>query len=349
MTAQAASLSAQAPVEAAEAEALFDSLAAETMLLVAVSGGPDSVALLALLAEWVRQPGRPALAAATVDHGLRQGSAAEAEFVAGVCRRLVVPHTILNWLGAKPETGLQARARAARYALLTAAADRLGGAVLVTAHTLDDQAETVLMRMARGSGPAGLAGMRARSRTHGVVLARPLLGIAKTRLVATLSARGLPHADDPSNLDPRHERVRWRAAMPALAAAGLDAQRLGLLAQRIARMDEALRHRADLLWPSLATAQAGTEGVTVRMRDLLAEPDEIALRVLARALDTVAGEGLARLERLEFCISALVLAARDGSAITRTLSGCVLTLRRDGVLRVRRESLRRRGVHPAAS
>jgi tRNA(Ile)-lysidine synthase len=337
-----------APVTAAEAETLFSPFAAEPAVLAAVSGGPDSVALLALLARWAQGPGRPRLHAATVDHGLRPEAAAEARLVADLCARLGAPHAILTWGGEKPVTGVQARARAARYALLGREAARLGAATLVTGHTLDDQAETVLMRMAHGSGPAGLAGMRAISRRDGLTIARPLLGLPKARLLATLREQGLDFAEDPSNRDLRFERVRWRALTPALGRAGLDAARLGLLASRLARMNEALDQRAMRLWPELVASQS--EGsLELRFAALLDEPDEIALRVLAHGLDRIRGDGLARLERLESCLSGLRHAARSGLAMTRTLSGCVLRLGRDGVLLIAPEPARRRGVHPAAS
>lgn len=339
------------PVGAAEAAELFSGFESEPRLLIAVSGGPDSVTLLALLAEWARTPGRPALHAATVDHGLRSASRTEAQDVAALCDRLSVPHRILTWEGAKPRTGLQARARAARYALLAQEALRLGGAVVVTAHTRDDQAETLLMRMAHGSGPAGLAAMRPRVRKGAVTLIRPLLAIPKTRLIATARARELPFATDPSNGDPRFERVRWRALMPRLAEEGLDAERLALLARRIARLDAAAAQRAQTLLPELLLGDEPGDSLQLRFAALLNEPEEIVLRVLALALVTMDGEGAAvpRLERLEACVEALTGAARGGERMVRTLSGCVLTLGADGLLRLEREGLRRRGVHPAAS
>lgn len=339
------------PLGAREASELFADLAGEDRLLVAVSGGPDSVALLALLVEWSREPGRPAVMAATVDHGLRAASSDEAGAVATLCARLGVPHRTLRWEGEKPSSRLQERARAARYALLAQEAERLGGAVLVTAHTLDDQAETLLMRMARGSGPSGLAGMRRRVGLHGTVLVRPLLGVPKARLVATAQARGLSFVADPSNGDPRFARARWRALAPLLAAEGLDAERLSLLAGRLARLDEAVAARADAVAAALLSAEPGAPLLRLDFEALRQEPEEIVLRVVALALARldVEAEGAVRLERLEACVAALLQAAQAGLPLTRTLAGTVLTLRRDGELALRPEGPRRRGIHPASS
>ncbi len=340
---------AAAAIEADEAAALFAELVSIPRLLIAVSGGPDSVALLGLLSEWAAASGRPALAAATVDHGMRVEAAAEARHVASLCQQFGVPHAMLEWAGPKPRTGLQAQARAARYRLLADEAERLGGAALVTAHTADDQAETILMRMAHGSGPAGLVGMKARSERDGLVLLRPLLHIAKARLVATAQARGLLFVTDPSNAEPRFERVRWRALLPALAGEGLDAARLSVLSRRLARMEAALDAQASRLGRDVALPTAATDGAKLAFAALADAPEEIGLRVLAATVRDVAAPGPMRLERLETCLDALLRASRDGRAITRTLSGCVLSLDRKGVLTIRREASRRRGVHPAAS
>lgn len=340
------------PVSPVEAGDIFERLAGEAILLVAVSGGPDSVALLALLAEWARAPGRPAVHGATVDHGLRSGSAGEAEAVSALCERFGVPHATRRWEGPKPARSIQAEARRARYALLAEEARRLGGAVIVTAHTLDDQAETMLMRLAHGSGPSGLVGMRERAETDGVPLARPLLGIPKARLLATVEARGLPFVRDPSNADPRFERVRWRGLTPGLAEAGLTAERFGRLAQRMARLDAAAEQRARQVFAAARLPGAAADGgIRLDVPALMAEPEEIVLRVIGRALDAVggAGDGYGRLERLEDCVQALRGAAAARSAIRRTLSGCMISLGRDGVLLLEREGRRRRGVHPATS
>lgn len=180
---------------APDAGALFAPLADARGLLLAVSGGPDSMALLALADEWRRDHDAPVFVA-TVEHGLRPGSRAEAHAVAAACAARGLPHALLEWQGDKPATGLPAAARAARYDLLARHALEIGADTLVTAHHADDQAETVLMRLTRGSGPAGLAGMAALAplpgfESAGLRLARPLLGAPKADLVALCRTRGL--------------------------------------------------------------------------------------------------------------------------------------------------------------
>ena len=211
--------------------------------MIAVSGGPDSTALLTLAARWAGQQKkrRPKLLAITIDHGLRPQAAAEAAAVKRLARRLGVPHRTLRWRGKKPESGLQEAARIARYRLLAQAAARAGYGHVMTAHTLDDQAETVLFRLARGSGLTGLAGMATASPLpvggSEIFLLRPLLHVAKSRLIATLEAAGISYAEDPSNSDPRFTRARLRALMPALAHEGLDARGLARLAMRMRRAE----------------------------------------------------------------------------------------------------------------
>ncbi len=182
--------------------------------VLAVSGGPDSTALMGCAAS--TEPGIP-FVVATVDHGLRPGSAAEADEVAGLAARLGLKHRILAWTGPKPAARLQEAARAARYRLLAELARETGADLVLTAHTLDDQAETVLMRLCAGSGPAGLSGMAPARTLVGLTLGRPFLNVPKTRLVATCEERGWPFVRDPSNADPRFGRVRLRRLLPLLA------------------------------------------------------------------------------------------------------------------------------------
>jgi tRNA(Ile)-lysidine synthase len=288
---------AHAAVTDAEAAALFADLADCKALVLAVSGGPESTALLFLAARWrAGLRDGPDLFAVTVDHGLRPESRREAAAVKRLAASLGVAHRTMRWMGAKPKTGLQEGARKARYRLLAAAAARAKARHVLTAHTLDDQAETVLFRLARGSGLAGLAAMarisplpafssflsglprqsigHPRMLTRGMdakrgparkekkgemVVVRPFLDIPKARLIATLEAAKIPFAEDPSNRDPRFARVRLRAVMPALAAEGLTSARLAQLANRVRRANEAVEAAVDHLACALAPALASSD------------------------------------------------------------------------------------------
>jgi tRNA(Ile)-lysidine synthase len=314
--------------------------------VVAVSGGPDSVALLHLIARW-RPPGLP-LTIATVDHGLRAEAGEEAALVARLSKALGLPHHILPWTGAKPAHGLQEAAREARYALLTGLARTCGASHLVTAHTLDDQAETVLMRLSRGSGLAGLAGMRPVMERNGLLHVRPLLTWPKSVLVALCRQEGWPFVEDPSNRDERYARARWRRLMPALAAEGLTAERLAGLSERIRRAEDALDSKARETFSRARLDGGGA--LRLNARPLVEEPFEIALRAFALALAERAGDPLRlRLERLETCLEALRDAASAGRPLRRTLAGRLVSLDRRGEITVAPEPARRRGRYPRAS
>lgn len=322
---------------------LFSSLDEATAIVVAVSGGPDSTALMHLLARWSAPRSGPPLLIATVDHGLRPESADEARFVAREAAALGLAHRTLVWPGAKPDTGLQEAAREARYGLLVDLARSEGASHLVTAHTLDDQAETVLMRMARGSGLAGLAGMRAERDRDGIIHARPLLACPKSALTGLCEREGWAFVTDPSNRNELFARVRWRRLMPALAEEGLTAERLARLAERAARAEEALDAKAaDAL--VLAGAERDGEELGFDAGRLAREPFEIALRMLSLAL---VGIGLSldasRLHRLEACTRRLREAARDGEALRLTIAGALVHLDRTRRVLIRPEPPRRRG------
>ena len=239
---------AHEPVSVAEADAVFADLPRFDRLIAAVSGGSDSMALLVLIAEWRARRGNtgPLISVATVDHGLRDASAAEAAFVAEQCARLDLAHATLNWTGTKPARGLAQAARNARYALLEAHAlslARTGTGAVLTAHTEDDQAETFVMRLKRGAGVDGLAAIprqRALSTESQLALVRPLLGIAKTRLIATLQVRGVPWCEDPTNTATCYERVRVREALVAFKNAGLESAAIATSARRMTAAREAL-------------------------------------------------------------------------------------------------------------
>jgi tRNA(Ile)-lysidine synthase len=327
-----------APVSSAEAKTLFGPLAHLPVLVLAVSGGPDSTALLMLAARWrVALKQGPKLLAVTVDHGLRKESAGEARAVKRLARGLGVPHRILRWQGEKPVTGLQQAAREARYRLLAAFARISKAHHIVTAHTLDDQAETVLIRMTRGSGVTGLAGMAPVSPLpvsgdEEIMLVRPLLEIPKARLVATLARAKIDFADDASNRDPRFTRARLRALMPALAREGLDARRLALLARRLRRADAAIDAAvAGAAAASLSERPGTDEGAIVLDAEKFGSlPTEVALRLLGRAIAQAGDEGPVRLGKLESLYEALVSAKATangrGLRVRRTLGGALVTL-----------------------
>jgi len=310
-------------------------------VLLAISGGPDSTALLKLAADWrAADPARPQIFAATIDHGLRPESQAEALDVAALAQRLGIPHAILVWEGEKPTSRLQEKARAARYRLLVAHAREIGADCIVTAHHADDQAETVLMRMARGSGIAGLAGMRPVAILDGLSLVRPLLDIPKSGLVAFCHAQGLAFAEDASNINPRYARVRFRLLADTLAGQGLTARRLAQLAQRAARADDALAAMAQTLAKEAVTR--GPEGASVNFRALLGGPEEAGLRVLIAEVENLSVAPL-RLQRLESAFERLAQALHRGESLKLSLGGALLRLDKTGRLELVREPIRRRG------
>ncbi|MBI3702993.1 MAG: tRNA lysidine(34) synthetase TilS [Rhizobiales bacterium] len=363
------------PVTASEAKSLFSDLKSFPALVLAVSGGPDSTALLLLAARW-RDASRapPKLIAVTVDHGLRKEAKLEAVAVARLARKLKVAHRTLQWRGKKPASGVPQAARAARYRLLSEAAKKSGAAHILTAHTLDDQAETVLIRMTRGSGITGLGamqrisvipgrersertrnpdlnttqvsgfrvrGLSAAPRNDQFFLVRPLLDIPKARLIATLKAADIPFADDPSNRDPRFTRARLRGLLPQLAQEGLDARRLALLARRLRRADAAIEAMVEQAMDFLAMDAPAPHALAFEAGGFVVLPAEIALRLLGRAVGQVGDEGPVELAKLEALKDALDMALKAGKGrYRRSLAGALVTLM-DGKIAVERAPARR--------
>ncbi len=322
------------PVSAAEVKALFSDLEPFPALVLAVSGGPDSTALMVLAARWrkARKSG-PALFAVTVDHGLRKEAKREASNAGRLARKLGIAHRTLRWTGTKPKTGLQEAARTARYRLLAEAGRKASASHILTAHTRDDQAETVLIRMSRGSGLTGLAAMTRIAPVPGdsegrIMLIRPLLDIPKARLVATLRAAKIAFADDPSNRDPRFTRARLRGLMGELAREGLDARRLSLLARRLKRADMAIEAEVDRAEAELAGPPSAPGAVVFATAGYATLPDEIALRLIGRAVARAADEGPVELAKLEALKAALDAAQMAGNTwFRRSLAGAIVTLR----------------------
>ncbi|MEE1878448.1 tRNA lysidine(34) synthetase TilS [Altererythrobacter litoralis] len=254
--------------------------AGSARLGVAVSGGPDSLALLLLAA--AARPG--AIEAATVDHGLRPESAAEAEMVVALCAELGVPHAVLK-VEVAPGN-LQQEARLARYRALAEWQQARGIDILLTAHHADDQAETLLMRLNRGSGLGGLAGVRSRGSNpaSGGIVLRPLLGWRKEELERIVRDCGVAPARDPSNEDDRFDRARIRKALAA--ADWLDPAALAQSAAWLADAEAALEHYAQSEWET----QVDLANSEIRYCPEPTAPREIRLRVLARALERLGGQ-----------------------------------------------------------
>ncbi len=318
-----------APVSDAEAATLFAPLRDRSRLVLAVSGGPDSTALLLLHARArALDPTLPGAVVVTVDHGLRPEAAEEARLVAALAARHGLPHHTLRWDGDKPAANLQAEARRARYDLLFDAARDLDCDTVVTAHHADDQAETFLARLARGSGVVGLAAMTPRRPVDGLLLARPFLDLPKSRLLATLAAAGEAWIDDPSNADPRFDRARWRAAAPLLADLGLTRDRLVATAKAMARAAAAIEAQVDA---ALATGvdihPAGW--VALRPEAVVTLPEEIRLRLLSRLVRAVGGSPYGpRLDRLETIATAFDGRDPAVTVAARTLGGTRIEQRR---------------------
>lgn len=244
-------------------------------LAVAVSGGPDSLALLLLC--HAAFPDR--VAAATVDHGLRPESAAEAAHVAGIAARLGLPHATLKaeWPEGPPTAGIQEAAREARYAALIGWCRASGVAMLATAHHADDQAETLLMRLARGAGLPGLAGVRGRQPRSGLCILRPLLRWRRSELRDLCRFAEVVPIDDPSNDDPRHERTRIRRLLQDPAAP--DAAKIALSAAHLAEVEDAM----DWLVGEAVRSRVAIESDQTLI-DAEGLPREIRRRLLARIL-----------------------------------------------------------------
>jgi tRNA(Ile)-lysidine synthase len=343
------------PISAQEAKELFADCKALPAIVLAVSGGPDSLALMWLLARWRRALARgPKLVTVTIDHGLRPEAAREAREVKRLAHALGLEHRTLRWSGEKPKSGVPAAGRAARYRLLAKAARAAGAGHVVTAHTRDDQAETLLMRLLRGSGIAGLAAMARESERDGIRLVRPLLSIPKSRLIATLNKANIGFADDPTNRDVAFTRPRLRGLLPALAAEGGDARALARLAARLARANaavEVLTDGAERYLAIKSRAALAGDGRGFDIDAFAAMPDEVRLRLLMRAINRFGHEGPAELGKVESLLAQIDRSCAEARAkgrskqpqrqLKQTLAGALVSVGR-GLVRIEPAPPRRR-------
>lgn len=287
---------------------------------VAVSGGGDSIALLHLAREWAAGAG-VTVRVATVDHGLRAESADEAAGVARASAALDLPHQILRWTDWNGRGNLQSEARAARRRLLADWAVSGGLGAVLLGHTMDDQAETVLMRLGRGSGVDGLSGMRAAMRGEGVTWLRPLLGVKRAELRDWLRARRIDWVDDPSNDDPRFDRVKARKALATLDDLGVTAEGLAATASRLQDARDALDHAAGAL-AAKATRWGACGEFYLALAPFRAAPAETQRRLLRAALTRAAGAEHGPRAGAEQKLLSAILSLRLGGG--RSLHGCLI-------------------------
>lgn len=295
---------------------------------IAVSGGSDSVALLHALSR-AFSGSSTQLFSVTVDHGLRPEAFEEAKRVCQIAKRLNVSHDTLSWDGWDGQGNLQARAREARYDLMSRWAREKGIAVLALGHTADDQAETVLMRLARASGVDGLAGIQRRRMVNGVTLVRPLLDVSRADLQSYLTAHEQNWIDDPSNSDLRFERVRVRSASSQLDALGLSVHVLADVAHNMSKAREALDWYTFIAAREFVQVDGGD--ILIELRRFRTLPDEIARRLLVQSLCWIGGG--AYMPRRD-AVRETIAAIRAGK--TATLHGCTV-LAHGGLIWICRE------------
>lgn len=304
----------------------------------AVSGGPDSMALVHLLWHWAKPLG-VRVKAYTVDHGLRPESLSEAIQVGDWVRHTLpgIEHEILTWTGEKPQKRIMEEARAARYELLQEAMKRDALKHLFVAHHQDDQAETFLFRLAKGSGLDGLAAMRLRQdMDRGQVIVRPLLNVSKADLVALCDQNSIPYIRDPSNESPEYARPRLRAMQTLLADEGLSPKRLATTAKRLMRARDALEKLSRVMFNN-CILQRREKGFLFEYDMLRDTHEELSLRVILQAMHELRPEAdyAPRLEKAEALLERLL---HDPAFNGATLGGCAFALdRKNGTVWIGKE------------
>lgn len=299
---------------------------------VGLSGGPDSMTLTSLARRWVAERSGT-LTALTVDHGLRSESAAEARQVAAWCAGADIAHETLVWQGTKPGKGIQEAARDARYGLLSDWCRRNGCTDLLVGHTENDQAETFLLRMNRGSGVDGLAAMPLVTFRDGLRLIRPLLTVSRERIAATVAAGALAPVTDPGNADRRYARVRLRDTVAELETQGISAHAIAGTARVFGTLRAARETRIAALAREIAHLHAEGYAEIDRRALVAADPDS-ARGLVSILIHAVGGQGYGpRRDRLDRLMGHIL----GGAAFRpRTLGRCVIGLRRESLI-IRRE------------
>lgn len=298
-------------------------------IAVAVSGGSDSLAVMHLAAVWAASR-TCSVEVVSVDHGLRPEAAAEVAMVAQVASRLGLEHHGLHWQGWDGQGNLQDAARQARRSLIAGWAKNRDISHVLLGHTMDDQAETVLMRLSRGSGVDGLAGMVPATEAEDVLWLRPVLGQRRQALRDYLSEKGATWAEDPSNADDRFDRVKARQMLETLAPLGLTPERLAQTADHMQSASWALRLAGQDLARRVARQDGGD--VVFDLDELSLAPRELQTRLLAGALGWVSGQGYR--PRFRALMQALESASQGRDS---TLQGCQL-LAGKGQLHICREA-----------
>jgi tRNA(Ile)-lysidine synthase len=312
---------------------LFAALAQARHWLIGVSGGPDSMALWHLAHHHAQSQGID-ITAVTIDHGLRPAAALEAQQVADFARAHSLRHAIVRWEGPKPQSRLQERARAARYDLLVDFAHKINADALLTAHHRDDQIETILFRLSRGSGPAGLAGMAPITTKRGLAHHRPLLTIGKDELISYCARHHLPTIADPSNSDPRFARTQARQLLPLFEQYGLKPDDWLRLSRRAARTEEAVAAFFAQICTNLPALKTA-DSLQLNLDSLQKLPSELLIRLISSEIMRISGSQTPpRLEQIEVVAHELLHAQTQSCTYTSTLANCLISLSPKNGLRI---------------
>jgi tRNA(Ile)-lysidine synthase len=320
------------PVGHEEFESLITNCGATTNrshLAVGVSGGADSMALCILAARWGRS-NNVLITALVVDHGLRESSSSEARVVAAWLKRLAIPFEILTIGEPKPTTGLQEKARRWRFLAFDNWCRSNGVGAVLLGHTLDDQIETLYMRINADTGPDGLSGMSSYARLRGLIIARPLLSVTKKRLIATCNHHNQTWINDPSNLDERFTRVFWRNLKPKI---GLESRSI----QRFSKVMGNLRGIIDNYCRDFIKYSGGVSSLGLiwfEASDFDKLPPYFSELMIGRILSSIGGASKPIKKRK---IGNLRRNLTDKTALTETLGGCIVQKLEKGRVLIYRE------------